>query len=58
MRNKLLVERKLGRIERYLKNISFNINRNNRKEAQETIKEALEKLEDIQTLLNTETQDK
>lgn len=58
MRNKELVEKKLARIERYLKNISFNINRNERKEAQNTIKESLEKLSDIQTLLNTETQDR
>lgn len=58
MRNKVLVEKKLARIERYLKNISFNINRNERKEAQNTIEESLEKLSDIQTLLNTETQDR
>lgn len=58
MRNKVLVEKKLARMERYLKNISFNINRNEREEAQNTIKESLEKLSDIQTLLNTETQDR
>jgi hypothetical protein len=58
MRNKILVEKKLERVERYLKNISFNVNRNQRRDAQDTVKEALEKIEEIQTLLNTETQDK
>lgn len=57
MRNRTLVERKLERVERYLKNISYNINRNQRKDAQDTIKEALEKIEEMRTLLNTETQD-
>ena len=58
MRNKQLVSKKVDRIERYLKNIQFNINRNDRKEAGKTIQEALEKLDDIRTLLNTETQDR
>jgi len=58
MRNKDLISNKVSRIERYLKNIQFNINRNERNEATKTITEAIEKLGDIQTLLNTETQDR
>lgn len=58
MRNKNLIGNKILRVERYLKNISYNINRNERNEAQATIKETLEKLEEITTLLNTETQDR
>jgi len=58
MRNKDLISNKVSRIERYLKNIQFNINRNERNEATKTITEAIEKLDDIQTLLNTETQDR
>lgn len=57
MRNKTLLTRKLERMERYLKNIEYNMNRNDRRAAKQTIDEALEKLSDMQTLLNTETQD-
>jgi|TARA_B110000503_G_C6768199_1_gene258286 hypothetical protein len=57
MRNKELVQKKIERIELLLKSLNFHIGRLERKEAYQVLDEVTAILPDIQTLLNTETQD-
>ena len=57
MRNKELVQKKIERIELILKSLNFHIGRLERKEAYQVLDEVTAILPDIQTLLNTETQD-
>ena len=57
MRNKDLFERKVERFQAQVKTIGYNIRRNELDIAYDSVKELLEKLEDLQTLLNTEHQD-
>ncbi len=57
MRNKNLIGSKLERIESKLKVLNFHLRDNNKGEAYSTIKFITELMSEIQTLLNTETQD-
>lgn len=57
MRNKTLVITKLERIENKLRNLNFSINTNNRGEALSSLTTIKDYLSQINTLLNTETQD-
>ena len=56
MKNKQVILNKIERLERVIKNIEYNLNTNNRREALESFNNLKEKLSDIQTLLNTEVQ--
>lgn len=57
MRNKDLITSKLERIESKLKILNFHIGTNNRDEAYTSLDDIVSKINDIKTLLNTETQD-
>lgn len=57
MRNKDLFVQKLERFESEVKKVGYHIHRNEQSEAYEKVAEILEKIEDLRTLLNTESQD-
>lgn len=57
MRNKILFESKLENLEALIKRVGYHIHCNERDIAYNLIENLLEKLGDMQTLLNTETQD-
>jgi len=57
MRNKDLFEQKLERFEAEVKNIGYNIHKNELDTAYELVEVLLEKIGDMRTLLNTESQD-
>lgn len=57
MRNKDLVQVKLEKIEANLKSMNFHIGRNERELAYIELDKISDVLSQIQTLLNTETQD-
>ena len=57
MRNKELFVQKLERFESEVKNIGYNIHRNELGTAYELVEVLLEKIGDLRTLLNTEHQD-
>lgn len=57
MRNKSLFERKLEKFESEVKLVNYHINRNERDVTFEILKGLLEKIDDMRTLLNTESQD-
>ena len=57
MRNKNLFEQKLERFESEVKKMGYHIRRNELGEAYEKVEELLEKVGDLRTLLNTESQD-
>ena len=57
MRNKNLITNKLERIESKLKVLNFHIGTNNRDEAYTSLDDIVSRIEEIKTLLNTETQD-
>jgi len=57
MRNKDLFEQKLERFEAEVKNMGYNIHRNELEAAYELVEVLLEKIADLRTLLNTESQD-
>jgi len=57
MRNKDLFEQKLEKFEAEVKNIGYNIHRNELDVAYSLVEVLLEKIGDLRTLLNTEYQD-
>lgn len=57
MRNKNLFEDKLTRFESQVKKVGYHIHRNEQDTAYELVADLLDKIEDIRTLLNTESQD-
>lgn len=57
MRNKELFGKKLERLSSEIKNVGFHIRRNETDIAYEMIAVLLERVQDLETLLNTETQD-
>lgn len=57
MRNKVLFENKLENFESLVKKLGYHIHRNELDAAYTLIETLLEKLSDMQTLLNTESQD-
>ena len=57
MRNKNLFEQKLERFESQVKNIGYNIHKNELDTAYQLVEDLLEKVGDLRTLLNTEHQD-
>ena len=57
MRNKDLFVQKLERFEAEVKNVGYNIHRNELDIAYGLIETLLEKIGDLRTLLNTESQD-
>lgn len=57
MRNKDLLSRKLERIESNLRILNFHIGTNNRDEAYKSLDNINSVMSEINTLLNTETQD-
>ena len=57
MRNKDLFVQKLERFEAEVKNVGYNIHRNELDTAYGLIEVLLEKVGDLRTLLNTESQD-
>jgi hypothetical protein len=57
MRNKDLFEQKLERFEAEVKKIGYHIHRNELDVAFNKVGEILEKVADLRTLLNTESQD-
>jgi len=57
MRNKDLFEQKLERFEAEVKKMGYLIHRNELDEAFTKVGELLEKIADLRTLLNTESQD-
>lgn len=57
MRNKDLFEQKLERFEAEVKKMGYLIHRNELDEAFSKVGELLEKIGDLRTLLNTESQD-
>jgi septation ring formation regulator EzrA len=57
MRNKDLFEQKLERFEAEVKKVGYLVRRNELDEAYERVGELLEKIGDLRTLLNTESQD-
>lgn len=57
MRNKTLFEQKLERFESEVKKIGYHIHRNEQVESYAKVEELLEKIGDLRTLLNTESQD-
>lgn len=57
MRNKILFESKLENLEALIKRVGYHIHRDERDIAYNLIENLLEKLGDMQTLLNTESQD-
>lgn len=57
MRNKELFERKLERFESEIKLADYQVNRGENYNASEKLRELLERIDDMRTLLNTESQD-
>jgi hypothetical protein len=57
MRNKELFGKKLERLSSEIKNVGFHIRRNETDIAYEMIAVLLERVQDLETLLNTEAQD-
>jgi hypothetical protein len=57
MRNKLVVETRLQRLESEVKNVGYLIRTQNLEEAFAKIETLLEHISDIQTFLNGESQD-
>ena len=57
MRNKALFEQKLERFEAEVKNMGYNIHKNELDVAYGLVEVLLEKIGDLRTLLNTEHQD-
>lgn len=57
MRNKILVESKLERIESLLNNLSFSLNRNERDQAIKEVELLKEHVEGILSIIRTEFQD-
>ncbi len=57
MRNKDLITSKIERIESKIKVLNFHLRDNNRGEAYSSINFITELINEIKTLLNTETQD-
>jgi len=57
MRNKDLFQQKLERFEAEVKKMGYHIHKNEQAIAYEKVAELLEKISDMQTLLNTEHQD-
>lgn len=57
MRNKNLFEQKLERFEAEVKNMGYNIHKNELDTAYGLVEVLLEKIGDLRTLLNTEHQD-
>lgn len=57
MRNKNLFEQKLERFESQVKNMGYNIHKNELDTAYQLVEDLLEKIGDLRTLLNTEHQD-
>ena len=57
MRNKDLFEQKLERFEAEVKKQGYHINRGETSTAYEKVQDLLEKIQDMRSLLNTETQD-
>jgi hypothetical protein len=57
MRNKELLEVKMERLTAEVKLIGYHIRRDENDTAFNKVGEVIEKIEDIQTLLRTETQD-
>lgn len=57
MRNKNLFEQKLERFEAEVKNMGYNIHKNELDTAYSLVENLLEKIGDLRTLLNTEHQD-
>ena len=57
MRNKDLFEQKLERFEAEVKNMGYNIHKNELDAAYSLVEVLLEKIGDLRTLLNTEHQD-
>jgi len=57
MRNKDLFVQKLERFEAEVKTIGYNIHRNELDTAYQIVEVLLEKIGDLRTLLNTESQD-
>tara|TARA_R110000744_G_scaffold80835_1_gene158872 strand:+ start:2196 stop:2369 length:174 start_codon:yes stop_codon:yes gene_type:complete len=57
MRNKNLVQTKLERVENKLRSLNFAIGTNSREDAYKILDTIKNYLDDVNTLLNTETQD-
>lgn len=57
MRNKELFERKLETFETEVKLVGYHVRRNENDAAYDKVIEILEKIGDMRTLLNTESQD-
>lgn len=57
MRNKDLFEQKLERFEAEVKSIGYSIHKNELDIAYDLVETLLEKIADLRTLLNTESQD-
>ena len=57
MRTKIVIERGLDIIDSKLRNLNFHIGRNERKESYTAIDDIKQKLSEIRTFLNTESQD-
>jgi hypothetical protein len=57
MRNKDLFQQKLERFEAEVKKMGYYIHKNEQEVAYAKVEELLEKISDMQTLLNTEHQD-
>lgn len=57
MRNKELISNKLEKLEGIIKLIGYHTFRDEREEAYQHIDKALEKIQEMQTLISTETQD-
>ena len=57
MRNKELLDTKMDRLAAEVKLIGYHIRRNETETAYTKVSEVLEKIEDMQTLIRTESQD-
>lgn len=57
MRNKELLDTKMDRLAAEVKLIGYHIRRNETETAYTKVGEVLEKIEDMQTLIRTESQD-
>ncbi len=57
MRNKILVEKKLERLDSLVNNIQFSVNRNERDAALRELQVLREQLESITSLIENENQD-
>lgn len=57
MRNKELLEKKMEKIDSMVRLVGYHIHREEKEESYKVIDSLLEKVEEINTLLRTETQD-